>query len=613
MPAPHPRRWFILGVLCLSLLVVVIDNTVLNVAIPALIRNLHASSADVQWILDAYIVAFAGLLLTAGALSDRYGRRRGLIAGLVLFGGASVPAALAGSAGELIAARALMGVGAAFLMPGTLSILTTVFGDDERKKAIAIWFAVLMLGALGGPLLGGLLLEHFWWGSVFLINIPIAVLAIAAALLVIPESRGPAARPDLPGAVLSTVGMTALVWAVICIPRDGWSSGQVRAGFAVAVVALAGFAGWERRVREPMLPVRLFRDRNFSGASMSIVLLSFSTGGLMLALTQYLQFVLGFGPMKTGVAFIPMVVCVMAFNGVGVLVDKRVGARVALSLGLLGLTAGFGLLATVSPGDGYRHLVVALVVMGVGCGIAGPPAYGTLLGALPAERAGVGSAVNDTVQQVGQALSVAVLGSVLTAAYARALPDGVAGPARDSIGDALAVAAARGDAALAVTARHAFTDAMAVTAVAGAAAGLGGALIAFLVLRPAPRTPPAPPPAPETAPEAAPKTATVPSPRRPGVVTDPTTPKAVAAPLPRAATGRPLAAGLTASATTIAALRLMWRMSLFVALPLASGIGRPPATAGAVIAASLRGAVRLAARSGLRFARTWFRTRPRHR
>ncbi|MUN37158.1 MFS transporter [Actinomadura litoris] len=487
MSAPHPRRWWILGVLCLSLLVVVIDNTVLNVAIPSLIEDLDASNSDIQWILDAYIVVFAGLLLTAGALSDRFGRRRGLIIGLVMFGGASVPATLAETSGQLIAARALMGVGGAFLMPGTLSILTTVFDDKERKKAIAIWSSVLMLGALGGPVAGGLLLEHFWWGSVFLINIPIAALAVLATVLIIPESRGPAARPDLVGALLSTVGMTALVWSVIFIPRDGWSSAKVEVGLVLAVLALVGFALWERRVAEPMLPIGLFKDRNFSGASLSIVLLSFSSGGLMLALTQYLQFVLGYSPIKTGVAFIPLLVTVMAFNGVGVMIDKRFGARVALAVGFLFFAGGFAVLASMSAEDGYPLLVTALVVMGVGSGLAGPAAYGTLLGALPKERAGVGSAVNDTVQQVGQALSIAVLGSVLTAAYTDAMPEDAAGPARDSIGNALAIAGAKGDTALADAARSAFVDAMSLTAVAGIAGGIAAAVLAFVVLRPVPR------------------------------------------------------------------------------------------------------------------------------
>jgi EmrB/QacA subfamily drug resistance transporter len=488
-PTRDPRRWLILGVLCLSLLVLVIDNTVLNVAIPSLIRHLHASSSDIQWILDAYMLVFAGLLLTAGALSDRYGRRRGLVVGLVVFGGASLLATLASSPGQLIAARGLMGVGGAFLMPGTLSILTTVFDEGERKKAIAIWSSVLMLGALGGPLAGGLLLQHFWWGSVFLMNVPIAALGILAAVLIIPESRGPATRPDLVGAVLSTAGMTALVWSVICVPKYGWTATRTVAGAVVAVLGLTAFALWERRSDHPMLPVALFRDRNFSGASFSIVLLSFSASGLLLALTQYLQFVLGYGPMRAGAAMIPMLVAVMAFNGIGVMVDKRFGARVALAAGLALLAVGFALLATTSSGDGYLRLAVALVVMGAGSGTAGPAAYGTLLAALPPERAGVGSAVNDTVQQVGAALSVAVLGSVLTAAYSHALPHRITGPARHSIGEALQLAAARGDAGLAHSAKVAFVDAMSTTAIVGVVGGVAAAVVAFTVLRPPARRP----------------------------------------------------------------------------------------------------------------------------
>jgi EmrB/QacA subfamily drug resistance transporter len=495
MPAPHPRRWLILGVLCLSLLVLVVDNTVLNVAIPTLVRDLHASTSDIQWMIDSYLLVFAGLLLTAGSLSDRHGRRRGLIIGLVLFGAASLAASLAASPGQLIAARALMGVGGAFLMPGTLSILTTVFDDAERKKAIAIWSSVLMLGAVAGPTFGGFLLEHFWWGSVFLVNVPIAGLGVLAALLVIPESRGPALRPDPVGALLSTVGMTSFVWAVIASAKDGWTDPRTLGGFALAAMALAGFAAWERRSSHPMLPLALFGNRNFSGASLSIVLLSLAGGGVLLALTQYLQFVLGYGPMRAGLALAPLLVSVMAFNGIGVVLDKRFGPRVAVAAGLALLAAGFGVLASIAPGDGYPVLVVALVVLGAGSGTAGPAAYGTLLAALPAERAGVGSAVNDTVQQVGQALSVAILGSVLTAAYAGALPAGVTGPARRSIGDALGIAGATGDAGLARTAKDAFVDAMSTTSLVGVAGGIAAAVVAFTVLRPASR--PAAPVAPE--------------------------------------------------------------------------------------------------------------------
>ncbi|GIF24544.1 EmrB/QacA subfamily drug resistance transporter [Actinoplanes tereljensis] len=484
MPDRNPRRWLILGVLCLSLLVVVIDNMVLNIAIPSLIRDLGASSSDIQWIIDSYILVFAGVLLIAGSLSDRFGRRRGLVIGLIVFGGASVLATLSQTSGQLIAVRGLMGVGAAFLMPGTLSILTTVFDDEERKKAIAIWTSVLMLGALGGPAAGGLLLQHFWWGSVFLMNIPIAVLGIVAALLIIPESRGPAGRPDVLGALLSMVGTTALVWGVINSAKEGWSSAQTVGGFVVAVIALTAFALWERRVAEPMLPLSLFRNRNFAGASLSVVLLSFSAGGMLLALTQYLQFVLGYEPAKAGLAFIPMIVTTMICNGLGVVVDKKFGARAALASGLLLMAAGFGVIAMLEPGDGFAHLAVAMVVMGAGSGVAGPAAVGTLLGALPPERAGVGSAVNDTVQQVGAALSVAVLGSVLATAYRASMPSDVVGQARESIGDALRIAAQTGDAALAQLARNAFVDALSMTALVGVVGGVAAAIVAVSILRP---------------------------------------------------------------------------------------------------------------------------------
>ncbi|MEV7971000.1 MFS transporter [Sphaerisporangium sp. NPDC088356] len=304
-PETNPRRWWILGVLCLSLLVLVVDNTVLNLAIPSLIRDLGASPADIQWIIDAYILVFAGLLLTAGSLSDRYGRRRFLIIGLLMFGGASVVAMLAQEPWQLIGARALMGVGGAFLMPSTLSILITVFDDSERRKAFAAWSAVAMVGVIAGPTLGGFLLEHYWWGSVFLLNVPIAAVAILAAVLLMPESRAPARPTDPLGALLSTVGMTALVYMVIDAPREGWTSTRALVAIAVAVVALGSFVLWERRTDHPMLPLSLFRDRNFSGSSFSIVLMSFGTGALLLMLTQYLQFVLAYGPMKAGLALLP--------------------------------------------------------------------------------------------------------------------------------------------------------------------------------------------------------------------------------------------------------------------------------------------------------------------
>ncbi|WP_067183204.1 MFS transporter [Microtetraspora niveoalba] len=469
----HPRRWWILGVLCLSLLVLVVDNTVLNLAIPALMRDLGATPADVQWIIDSYVLVFAGLLLTAGSLSDRYGRRRLLILGLVFFGGASMLAMLATEPWQLIGARALMGVGGSFIMPSTLSILITVFDESERRKAIAAWSAVAMLGVIAGPTIGGFLLQHYYWGSVFLLNVPIAVLAVIAAVTLMPESRGSARKIDPVGVVLSIVGMAALVWIVITMPTDGLNPLYL----AVAVLSLGGFVLWERRAEHPMLPLGLFRDRSFSGACFSIVLLSFGSGALMLALTQYLQFVLGYEPMRAGFALLPYVVAALVFNGLGAGLGKKVSNRTLIVVGLFVMAAGFGVLSTLA--GGYGTLITGLIVMGVGGGLAGPAAYATLMGAVPAEHAGVGSALNDTVQQVGMALSVAVLGSVLSGAYTAAMPESAPEAARDSISGALAL----GDSSLAATAKDAFVSAMSVGSYVGVGCSLAAAVVALLMLR----------------------------------------------------------------------------------------------------------------------------------
>lgn len=475
--AGHPRRWSILSVLCLSLLVLVVDNTVLNLAIPSLMRDLSATLADVQWMIDAYILVFAGGLLTAGSLSDRYGRRRALIIGLVLFGLASLLATMAQSPWQLIAARAFMGAGGALLMPSTLSIMFTVFPPEEQRKAMAAWSTVAMVGVIAGPTVGGVLLDHFWWGSVFLLNVPIAVVAIVAAFVLMPESRGPARRPDPLGAVLTLIGMSALVWAIISIPAKGWSSAEVIGGLVGGVLVLTVFAVWERRIEHPMVPLAIFRDRNFSGASFSIVLLSFTAGGLLLALTQYLQFVLGYSPLKAGLALLPYAVAAAMFNTLGATLGKRLSDRTLIVAGLLVVAAGFALLTTVTATSGYGPLIAGFLVMGIGGGLAGPAAYTSLMRAVPAEHRGVGSAMNDTVQQTGVAFSVAVLGSVLAAAYSAALPDSVPEQARGSIADTLAIGPA-----FAGAAREAFTQAMTIAMVVGVAGAVAGAVVAFLVL-----------------------------------------------------------------------------------------------------------------------------------
>ncbi|MFC4059262.1 MFS transporter [Planomonospora corallina] len=483
-----PRRWWILGVLCLSLLVIGIDNTVLNLAIPPLMTDLGADPSDVQWIIDAYILVFAGLLLTAGSLSDRYGRKRFLIIGLVLFGGASALATAVTEPWQLIAARALMGVGGAILMPSTLSVLITVFDEEERRKAIAVWSAVAMLGVIAGPTLGGFLLDHYWWGSIFLINVPVAAVAVVAAVVLMPESRGPARRLDPLGVVLSVTGMTSLVFAVVSVPEEGVTATPVLAAAGLAVLALGAFVLWERRSGHPMLPLELFRDRNFSGASFSIVLMAFGMGALLLMLTQYLQFVLGYSPMGAGLALLPYAVAAALFNAVGAGLGQRVSNRALIGVGLGVMGLGFGVLTLLTADSGYGLLITSLMIMGVGGGLAGPAAYATLMGAVPPAHAGVGSALNDTVQQVGMALSVAVLGSVLAGVYTASMPAGAPAAARESIAGAKLL----GDPAVMEAARESFASAMSLGSWVSVAFCAAAVTVALAVIRPAPKVPAAP-------------------------------------------------------------------------------------------------------------------------
>ncbi|MEW9547705.1 MFS transporter [Nonomuraea sp. NPDC050783] len=463
-----PRRWWILLVLCLALLVLVVDNTVLNLAIPSLNQELGATPSDIQWIIDAYVLVYAGLLLTSGSLSDRYGRRRLLIIGLVFFGGASLLAVLVSEPWQLIAARALMGVGGSLVMPSTLSILLTVFDEEERRKAMAAWSAVALVGLVSGPTLGGFLLQHYWWGSVFLLNVPIAAVAVVAAVTLMPESRSEGRRIDPVGVVLSIVGLTAAVYVII---EREWNIPVI----AVAVLALAAFVVWERRQTQPMLPLHLFADRNFSGASFSILLMSFGAGAVMLMLTQYLQYVLGYNEIQAGLALLPYAVAAAVFNGVGAGLGRRVSNRVLVGAGLLLMAGGFVVMALTA---GYAGLLAGLVVMGVGGGLAGPSAYASLMNAIPVEHAGVGSALNDTVQQVGVALSIAILGSVLAGRYTAGMPAGLPAAARESVGAAHLMG-------LAAPADAAFTSAMHLGSWVGAGFCVAAALLAVSVLRPA--------------------------------------------------------------------------------------------------------------------------------
>ncbi|RMI32766.1 MFS transporter [Nocardia stercoris] len=487
---PDSRRWLILIVLCLSALVLVVDNMALSVAVPALTRDLHAGAQDIQWILDSYMLVFAGLLLTAGSLSDRFGRRRVMIVGLTLFGCASAGASLVETPAQLIIARVVMGIGGALIMPSTLSILITVFDAEERRTAMAVWGAVSMLGLVGSPLLGGELISHCSWGAIFLINIPIVILAVVAALVLMPESTGPWRRPDPLGALLSVTGTTALVWTIIELPRNGIHSVATVAAAAVSVLALVGFVTWETTTSEPMVPLNLFRDRDFTGGSLALTLVQIGNGGLMLALTQYLQSVRGYSPTAAGLAFVPMAVASLLANTLGAKLGVRLGSRTLTVAGLSVMAAGSAVLAVLHADSSFARIAIALLVFGAGSGLALPAAVTALMGVVPAEEAGVGSALNSTLSQAGAALGVAILGSILSSRFTSGMPESAPGTARNSLGEALGVAARTGDVSLADTAQHAFTTAMSVSFRAGAVGIVAAAILANVLLRSrAPATP----------------------------------------------------------------------------------------------------------------------------
>ena len=489
----YQRRWWTLAVLCLSLLVIGLDNTILNVALPTLVRELGANASQLQWMVDAYALVFASLLLTAGSLGDRYGRRRVLGAGLLIFGIGSVLSAFAATPGTLIAWRALMGVGGALIMPSTLSIVTNVFPAEERGRAIGIWAGFSGIGIAIGPVIGGWLLQNFWWGSVFFINVPVIAVAVVGGLLLIPESRDPAATPlDPIGAVLSTLGLTALVYGLIEAPSHGWTDGTILASFAAAVVLLGGFVLAELRLRHPMMDVRLFENRRFTAASLGTALVFFALFGSLFFLSQYLQFVLGYGTLEVGVRLVPVALALMVAAPLSARLTERLGTKVVVTGGLTLVTIGLLVLATASTTSGYGLIVTSLVILGFGMGSTMAPATEAIMGALPRERAGVGSAVSTTVRQVGGVLGVAVLGSLLSSVYGarlldtvRGLPAGLTNAASDSVGAAVQIAGRIGGEpgrALASSAHSAFIHGMDVSLLAGAGVALLGALIALLFL-----------------------------------------------------------------------------------------------------------------------------------
>jgi MFS transporter, DHA2 family, multidrug resistance protein len=450
--AKASRKWWILAVLCISVLLVAIDNTIVNVALPTLSKRIGASTANLQWIVTAYSLLFAGLLLVAGHLGDRMGRKRILQIGLVLFALTSLAAARSTSVDQLILARAGMGVAAAMIYPSTLALLSSTFTDRKQKAAaIGIWSGVSGLAVGMGPLAGGLLLEHYWWGSIFIVNIPVAAVALIAGARLVPESRDPApGRFDSVGALLSVASIGLLVWAVIEAPVRGWTDAITILAFAGVVVLLVTFIFWESRHTNPLLEVRFFANPRFSAAAAAISMAFFGLFGFIFVITLYFQLIRGYSTLHAGLATLPFAVVMGGLSPVAILLMKRFGTKLVVTIGMLLMSAGF-IVAALAPLDAsyWRIIVVAMVLMAAGLALSTGPATDAILGSLPKEKVGVGSAVNDTTREVGGVLGVAVTGSVMSWYYgnrlgaawgALGLPHSAVEIGKGSVGAGLALA-----------------------------------------------------------------------------------------------------------------------------------------------------------------------------
>ena len=494
--APTRARWLALAVLCVSLLIVSLDTTVLNVALPLIVTDLHATTSELQWIVDAYSMVFAGLLLVSGSLADRIGRKRVFLAGLVAFAAGSIWAAFSGSVDMLIAARASMGIGGAMLMPATLSIITTMFRDArERQRAIGLWAATTGLGISLGPIVGGLLLARFWWGSVFLINVPIAALGLAFGLRFVPESKNPAAlRPDLAGALMSIAGLGLVLWSLIEAPQRGWTSPVVIGAAVGGLALLAVFAAWERASSHPMLNIRFFHNRSFSGAVCSVGMVMFGLFGALFVLTQYLQFGLGYTPLEAGIRVMPAAGAIAIVAPLSTLVVRAIGTRLTVAAGLLVIAGGLWQISMASTATTYTGIVAGMILLGAGAGLTIPSATESVMGSLPSGDTGVGSATNGAFLQVGGALGVAIIGSLLNTRYQGKMTSGLAPyhiphdvlqAILGSLGGALIVAERVGGilgVELGHLARSAFVSGMDLGLATGACVAAAGCLIALIVL-----------------------------------------------------------------------------------------------------------------------------------
>jgi EmrB/QacA subfamily drug resistance transporter len=485
------RRWVILLVLIVGLLAIVIDNTVLNVALKTIAQphgGLDASQSQLEWAINSYTLVFAGLLFTFGVIGDRLGRKRMLVGGLVLFGVASLLSAYAQSPDQLILARAAMGLGGAAVMPQTLSIISNVFEPSQRPRAIGIWATAVGIGVATGPVLGGVLLDHFWWGSVFLINVPVTIVGVIAALVLVPESRNPErARIDYVGVLASIAGLVLLVYGIVQGGDTGsWLRPGVLAPIAGGLVVLALFVWYESRIAHPSLDVRLFRDRRLSASVGALGLLFFGMGGVFFFTSFYLQNVRGYTALDAGLLTVPFAVGQLAMSPRSAGLVRRYGAKAVGAIGMFVTAAALGGYASLSTDSPIWILGVLFAIQGAGIGMAMPAATSAVMDVLPRERAGAGSALTNTARQVAVALGVAVLGSILSQSYRSAmsprlsvLPAGVRHTAAQSVSATQAVAQQLGAAGrtLLGPADTAFVNAMHITTIVAAIIAVGGSLV----------------------------------------------------------------------------------------------------------------------------------------
>lgn len=496
----HSRRWAILAVLCLSVFIAVVDNTIVNVALPSISKQLHATTSELQWVAAAYSLVFAALLLVGGSLGDRYGRKGALQAGLAAFAGFSAFAGLSRATDVLIVARCLMGLAAALIFPATLAILSNTFTDArERAAAIGVWTGITGLAVALGPVTGGILLQHFSWSSVFFVTVPIAAVALALGAWLVPSSRDPAApRLDLVGFVLSIAGVAAVVYTTIEAPGRGWLEPVTLAGYGAGVAVLAAFALWERRLPEPMLDLTLFSNIRFSAASFSITAAFFGLFGFIFLITQYFQLVRGYSPLSAGLHTLPFALVTIAASPPAPILARRLGTKVVVPAGLLLMGAGFLVASTLGSATAYFGPVLgSMVLMAAGLGLVAAPSTDAILAVLPLGKAGVGSAVNDVTRELGGTFGVAVVGAVFSSIYGPhltrllhglGLPAPALAAARQSTAAALELAGrapASARPAIVGAAHHAFVQGLSGGSLVCAGVVALGAVFAFLVL---PRT-----------------------------------------------------------------------------------------------------------------------------